>query len=354
MASRGGGGACSIDDLIALNDEIVALVRAGVPIERGLIGFGRDLRGRLGRLAEGVGRRMDSEGCSLAEAVGAEAGGMPELYRAVIEAGLRSGRLTSALEGLTTFARGRAELRRAIDLALIYPAIVIVVAYGLFVAFVVLIAPGLDAGFQSLGVAPGSASLLARLGESAAIWGPMSLAVMVGAAFFWRRSGRASMLGSRGGGLVSWIPGVRKLLDLARSGMYAELLALLIENEMPMPEALALSARAVGDPNLERASDRVAGAIRRGDDVRSALPKETSGAFPPMLRWLILFGSAQGSLPQSLRIAAKTYRDRATFRADMVRLFVPMALTVGLGGGAVLLYGLTLFAPFAELLNGLA
>lgn len=354
MSSRGGVGQCSLDDLIALNDEIVALVRAGVPIERGLVGFGRDLKGRLGRLAEGVGRRMETDGCSLADAVGAEAGGMPELYRAVIEAGTRAGRLTSALEGLTSFARGRADLRRSIDLALIYPAIVCVLAYGFFIAFVVLIAPGLDAGFRSLGVAPGSAAVLARVGEWAAIWGPLSFAAMAGGAILWVRSGRASMLGSRGGGLGVWVPGVRRLIDLARSGMYAELLALLIEHQIPMPDALILSARAVGDPSLERASHRFAEAIRRGEDLHSALPSEASRAFPPMLRWLILFGSARGELPQSLRIAAKTYRERATFRADMVRLFVPVALTVGLGGAAVLLYGLTLFAPFVELLNGLS
>lgn len=47
----GGGGArgdLSLDDLAALNDEIVALVRAGLPLEPGLTGARRDLRGRLG------------------------------------------------------------------------------------------------------------------------------------------------------------------------------------------------------------------------------------------------------------------------------------------------------------------
>ena len=38
----------SLDDLIALNDEIIALIRAGVPLERGLAGLADDLPGRLG------------------------------------------------------------------------------------------------------------------------------------------------------------------------------------------------------------------------------------------------------------------------------------------------------------------
>ena len=46
---RPSGGPVTLDQLIALNDEMAALVRAGVPLERGLIEAGRDLRLALGR-----------------------------------------------------------------------------------------------------------------------------------------------------------------------------------------------------------------------------------------------------------------------------------------------------------------
>ena len=41
----------TVDELLALNDEIAALVRAGVPLERGLADLGGDMPGRLGALA---------------------------------------------------------------------------------------------------------------------------------------------------------------------------------------------------------------------------------------------------------------------------------------------------------------
>ena len=47
---QGGAGRISIDELAALNDEIAALVRAGVPLDRGLLGAGGDLPGGLGRI----------------------------------------------------------------------------------------------------------------------------------------------------------------------------------------------------------------------------------------------------------------------------------------------------------------
>jgi general secretion pathway protein F len=352
MARGGGTDRLSLDELIALNDEIAGLVRAGVPLERGLVGVGRDVRGRLGRVAEAIGSRMEREGCSLGEAIDAEAIGLPGLYRAVVNAGIRAGRLPAALEGLATFARSLAELRRTIGLALIYPAVVLVVAYGLFVGFVVLLAPRIDDAFGSLGASSGAAAVLSRMGESAVIWGPIGLGLFVLALVTWMRSGRASVLGDLGP--IRRIPGISGLIEQARGGMLAELLAVLIENRVPLPDALILASRAVGDARLRSAADLAAEAGRLGSDPGSALSPEVSKVFPPILRWVLLNGGPRADLHGSLRVAARTYRERAIARAELVRVFVPAAMLVIIGGGAVLLYGLTLFVPFSELLRGVA
>ena len=105
-------GSITIEQLIALNDEITALVRAGVPLERGLVVAGADIKGRLGQIAGALGNRM-SRGENLVQALDGEKKTIPPLYRAVVEAGARSGRLPVALEGLraTSAAIPRPELR---------------------------------------------------------------------------------------------------------------------------------------------------------------------------------------------------------------------------------------------------
>src|SRR3954453_21823105 len=94
----------SLDHLVALNDEIAALVRTGLPLERGLRlaggGLPGRLRGTMTVLADGM-----SRGASLPAALEAERERLPRIYRAVVEAGLRSGRLSGALEGLAGFVR---------------------------------------------------------------------------------------------------------------------------------------------------------------------------------------------------------------------------------------------------------
>ena len=88
-----------------------------------------------------------------AMALGGEERAVPPLYRAVVEAGARSGRLTVALEGLAEYVRGYSEARTAIGLALWYPLLVLALAYGLFVGLVSLAVPRYVGAFESLGVA---------------------------------------------------------------------------------------------------------------------------------------------------------------------------------------------------------
>ena len=104
-------GPITLDQLLALNEEIAALVRAGLPLGRGLLETGRDVRGRLGRIAGVLGRRLN-RGEDLAEALEAERQAIPPLYRAVVEAGARAGRLPAALEGMTQYIRGVSDARR--------------------------------------------------------------------------------------------------------------------------------------------------------------------------------------------------------------------------------------------------
>src|SRR5256885_15473974 len=52
----------TLEQLSALSDEIGALARAGVPLDRGLRELSRDMPGRLGRLAGEMSRRLEAGG----------------------------------------------------------------------------------------------------------------------------------------------------------------------------------------------------------------------------------------------------------------------------------------------------
>src|SRR5204863_3709505 len=111
----------------------------GVPLGPGLSAFGSDLPGRLGKIAAEVGHRLE-HGEPLDRIV-AQQESFPPAYKAVVQAGLRVGRLPAALEGISQSARRTAQLRWTISMAILYPLIVMSVGYCLFIFTVTRIAP---------------------------------------------------------------------------------------------------------------------------------------------------------------------------------------------------------------------
>lgn len=343
----------SLEHLIALNDEIAALVRAGIPLERGLMNVGSDLPGRLGGISRQLAGAM-GEGQSLPQAVASAGTELPPLYRVVVEAGIRSGRLPSALESLANYARNYAEMRRALTLALLYPVIVLLLAYTLFVGFVTQVVPRFLTAYTTLQL-PVQKLLVALgwLGERALYWGPVVPVLILAMACAWIQSGRAGAFpAGRIGIVLGLVPWMRGMLANSRAASFADLLALLVEHEVPLPDAVELAAEASGDTAMIHGAKEVAAGIRRGDPVER-LTREVRG-LPPMLRWLIATGHRQGTLVPALKHASASYRRRATNQADIVRAMLPTFLLLLIGATATIFFTVTIVFPFTRLLGQLS
>lgn len=338
----------ALADLIALNDEIAAISRAGMPISSGLLGLGADAKSALGKVAHDVGRDIEA-GASLDEAL-SKSGALPPVYRAVVEAGMRAGRLPAALESMADYARGYEGLRHTIGQALVYPLMVLLFGYGLFLAFLTLFVPRVREAFNSLRV-PGGwwAQTLEKLGGSAIYWGPILPLLVIGAVGAWAWGGRARGIDSAHG--LRWVPWLGTTLADWRASNFAGLLAILSEHGVPFGEALVLAGRSSGDRALGDWANTVAGVAESGTPPYEALSQQ--GPVPAMLRWLLVLGSRQGTIALLMRHAAELYKRRAMHKAEMLRVTVPTLLMIGIGGLSALLYVLTVFGPWTRLLDAI-
>jgi type II secretory pathway component PulF len=347
-------GAITIDQLLALNDEIAALIRAGVPLDRGLIVAGRDLRGRLGRIASALSQRL-ARGESLPQALEGEDQSIPPLYRAVVEAGAQSGRLPIALEGLAKYVRGYSEARAAIGLALWYPLLVLSLAYVLFLGMLALVGDKMVPAADLLGLGATSPfHWLAWLDKSVSSWWPVGPICLLVLLFAWMRTGSASRFQA---GTRSWLcifPWMRSILANYETANFSELLGLLLEHRVPYPRAIVLAADSTGDARLSRGARQLAEAIERGEPAAAALGRIDRKTFLPMMRWVLATGQEQGSLVLALHNLAGVYRTRARYQADKLSVFLPTILMVAIGATATLAYGLALFIPLSNVLRELA
>src|SRR4051794_40042386 len=144
--------AVNADDLIALNEQIVAMARAGLPLDQGLAGLAGEMgRGRLRRVTEAIARDLRN-GSTLPEAIERRKREMPPYYANLIAAGVRSGRLPEVLATLTTYARQVATTRTIVADSLFYPAVVFLFALGLIAALVFSVLPQFEQIFRAFGM----------------------------------------------------------------------------------------------------------------------------------------------------------------------------------------------------------
>jgi len=344
----------TLEQLTALNDEVAALVRAGVPLELGLGHLGTDMPGRLGQLSTTLANRM-SRGESLPDILASDPSCFPPVYRAIVETGLRTGCLASALETVSSTTRRLTHSRQMVVTSFVYPVFVFLLAWTLFVLFVAQYAPWVAPYFQEMSPAAARPMVwLASIGHSAIIWGPLvPVFVIALGSLWWHQASRASLVQPHSRRLLlEWIPWMGPMLRSFRISAFADILALLVENEVPLPEAIRLAAEATGDTRMIDASQAMAAALQRGEKFNDVHNEPC--LFPPLLSWLMSAGHERSSLLPGLRHAADAYHRRAVHQAETARVFLPVLLTVVIGGGALLVYALMVFVPWITLLHALA
>ena len=352
--SNGSTRPISLDQLLALNDEIAALIRAGVPLELGLRQISDSTSGSLSRLSSRLSERM-SAGASVREALDEEGDHLPGVYRAVVEAGLRSGRLPEALEALTDMARSLHELQRRVTVALIYPLLVVILTWGLLIGFVRGIVPRFQNLWTDLRLSPGAASdflnLLADSIEYIIIVPPCLLVGCWLCLLLYSSTRGAPWTGRLMSGRLhryAWYPGIVNNFDRAT---FLKTLTLLIRNQTSLHESLLLAGFASGNRSIVAGATRVAERLQAGESLQSSL--QQAGELPQFLRWMLTSGEKHGRLEETLILAGDVYFSRANRQAEILSTALPSILTIVIAGGVTLLYALALFAPVFELYSEL-
>ena len=339
----------SLDDFMALNDEITALIGAGVPSGLDLGVHGDHAAATLEKVNAAVARRV-SRGESLADALGNEPTA-PAAYRSVMQAGWRSGNVQQALDASTRLAVAAEESRVQTRAAYFYPLVVCGLATVGIAGFCLYLAPALARFFEEF-----------RLPESSVLrmlpWlqGAMPYLIGIGlvliAAISLVRLTRGQDAARGGQELLGRFAGASPRNFHQRCASFCDQLVALLDAGTPLQEGIRLAADACGDRTLEEgarayllATEQRAGALDDGPATR---------LFPPFLRWALWHADESIGRTQSLRLAADVYRESAERRAERARIATPFLACVLLGGGATLLYGLMLFLPVTEMLKALA
>ncbi|MCA9033946.1 MAG: type II secretion system F family protein [Planctomycetaceae bacterium] len=347
----------SLEDIRNLSDEVRLIVRAGLPLEQHLAAAGKGHGKRLELLTQSMIQHLNN-GERLSDVIDQEQSGASRMLSAAVAAGVHCGDLGTTIEMMGDFASDLADLRKKIVHAMTYPLIVLALAWGMFAVFTRLSLVRIYSAAMDLGVE--FHPVLDRFIEIVVDYPEIMFLVPLAFLLLWGGwviSGRASSMAFRGPErLLLLCPGVGGLVRDMRFYTLTRILGIMIEKQMPLPDALVLAGAACGSANLDQACQKAAEKIFNGDATGlSVNSRWKRGQMPPLLQACLKQASSNADrLSLRLSAIAQHYRTRLDFNSAWIRVVMPIAIFLVVAGGSVVLYSASIFWPVVEIYQQLA
>ncbi len=288
------------------------------------------------------------EGQSLAEAMKRQPKSFPALYRAMISAGENSSALPLIMERLAILLERQVEMRGKLIGALVYPAVLALVALVVVALLMITVVPrvveqfdGVDQQlpFITRAVIAASAFLGGYWYIILAIIAAMALLVT-----FLHRTNPDFRY--QFDAMLLKLPLIGKLLRNLNAAKMARTLATMVESRLPVLQGLQLTSRTISNSVLRRASEQMVEAIRSGGSLSATM--RTAGVFPPLLVYLAASGESAGQLGTMLeRTADYLEREFDDFTSTALTLLEPIIIVFM--GGAVAVIILAILLPILQL-----
>ena len=287
------------------------------------------------------------EGRRLSDAMALQGSAFPPLYRAMVSAGETSGALAPILERLADGLERDQVVRGKVITALVYPAVLAVVAIGVVIALMTFVVPRVVDQFDSMNqTLPLLTRLVIGLSNGMRDWGWL-------AAFLLAAAGVAGVLALRNPAVrlgvdtaILRLPLIGRLTRDLHGAKMARTLSTMITAGLPVLEGLTITARTVSNRRLRLATEMMAEAVREGGGLSAAMRR--ADVFPPILVTMTASGEAGGRLEPMLERAAEYLeREFSTFTAVMLSLIEPAIIVVM--GGVVALIVLSILLPILQI-----
>ena len=287
------------------------------------------------------------EGRRLSDAMALQGSAFPPLYRAMVSAGEASGALSPILERLADGLERDQVVRGKVITALVYPAVLAVVAIGVVIALMTFVVPKVVDQFDSMNqTLPLLTRLVIGLSDGMRDWGWLAALLLAAAALGGMLAIRKPAVRLAVDTAILRLPLIGRLARDLHGAKMARTLSTMITAGLPVLEGLTITARTVSNRRLRLATEMMAEAVREGGGLSAAMRR--ADVFPPILVTMTASGEAGGRLEPMLERAAEYLeREFSTFTAVMLSLIEPAIIVVM--GGVVAVIILSILLPILQI-----
>jgi general secretion pathway protein F len=351
--TRSGGGGFSFVrrlgplDRVLLTRQLATLIAASLPVEEALQAVAQQSeKQHMRALVMGIRSRV-LEGHSLASSLAQYPGSFNDMYRSTVASGEQSGHLDMVLENLADYQERQFESRRDVEMAMLYPVVLTLLAFAIVGALMIYVVPDMVGVIENMGQElPMSTRILIGLSEFAQgyWWLLLVLGIVAVVGGRW--------LLAQPGIRLTWdrqklsLPLFARITRSSNAARYANTLSILTSSGVPLVDAMNIADEVVSNKWLQRRLADATQRVSEGASLRAAM--EGVGYFPPMLLHMVASGESSGQLDTMLdKVARYQQSEVERIVTTLVRLFEPLMLVVM--GGLVMFIVMAILLPILNM-----
>ena len=357
---RGGGTSLSLGDVPGLNGllggvrgkdisvfsrQFATMIAAGLPLVQCLQTLGMQMeRKRFQDIIAKVASDVES-GSTLSDALGRFPRVFDELYVNLVHVGETGGVLDSMLSRLSTYLEKAQALKHRVQMAIVYPILVMTIAVLVVAFLMIFIIPIFAAFFENAGVPlPLPTRIVIAVSHGVTRYWYVILAVWAAGMYgfrAWYRTEAGRLAVDR---FFLRAPIFGPLVRKIAIARFTRTLSALLGGGVPIIDALRITAKTAGNRVVENSVMRARERVMAGHTLGERL--KDGGVFPPMVVQMVIVGEQTGALDNMLAKVADYYEDEVDVAVSGLTALLEPLLIVFLGvviGGIVIAIYLPIF-----------
>jgi type IV pilus assembly protein PilC len=343
------------NEFLLFNQQLASIVKAGIPLEKGLRELSQDVSsGSMRKLINDIADELEA-GTNIEEAFEKRQKHFPPLYGRILKAGVETGRLSEMLISLNRHLEMANQTRRIIFEAISYPIVILVLAAVIITCIFTFVIPQFSLSFSELTEGYVRLPAITRFYISLAqnvvpFWITVAI-ILVAIAFLFRQLSKSTAGRRFKESLFLSIPIIGKVYHSSILSRMAEAMAILISAGCDIPEAIRLSAGSTGSEILIKESETIAKQVEQGANILEA--GQFCKFIPKLFFYSIQLGTQRNELQDNLYGIGQMYAEQAGFgQSRLQAVLLPIMLICV--GGFILTAVAAMFVPIVTFINMLS
>jgi len=337
----------TLDELIMFCRQMRTLLKAGIPILRGLTGLADSIENvTLARALRDIHDQLEA-GRELNTALASHPKIFMPLMSALVRVGESTGNLDQSFEILARYLEKEKVTQQRIKSALRYPMIVIGAVVVAMIIINIYVVPSFAGVFQQLGAdLPVMTQILMATSSFMVNWWQWMLVGLVAGVFalkMWLATSEGRYLWDK---YLLKLPLVGQVLKKATLSRFAQSLSLIVKAGVPMVQGLTIVSAVVNNEFVAERVRSMRDGIEKGDTIfRTAL---TTGLFTPLVLQMIAVGEETGEIDTLLMETANHYDDEVSYALENLSAAIE-PIVISILGIMVTILALGVFLPMWNL-----